>query len=162
MSDSGLIHFSLSSSIPVHLSPRQYLWDSLGLHPYLINLPVQYVSKKLMRVLTCLQNHFHLCYKWSTGRHKYSSERSISEAAQCFGNLCVYKPSALRKKPSDACLEKCVEGQRLFLSHTIRSVGSSVIVSALTNNVLTVTINLRLHSNVIKLRTASKNSQKVV
>ena len=74
----------------------------------------------------------------------------------------MYKPSALRKKPSDACLEKCVEGQRLFLSHTIRSVGSSVIVSALTNNVLTVTINLRLHSNVIKLRTASKNSQKVV
>jgi len=94
---------------------------------------LQYVSKKLMRVLTCLHNHFHLCYKWSSGRHKHSSERSISEAARRFGNLCVYKPCTLQKKPSDlrrscatnACLEKCVEGQSLFLSHTIRSVSSS-------------------------------------
>ena len=30
------------------------------------------------------------------------SRRSVSEAAPCFGNLCVYEPSALWKKPSDS------------------------------------------------------------
>ena len=32
-------------------------------------------------------------------RYKCSSGRSISEAASRFRNLCVYEPSALRKKP---------------------------------------------------------------
>ena len=36
----------------------------------------------------------------SSGGHKCSPRRSISEASPCFGNLCVYKPSALRKKLS--------------------------------------------------------------
>ena len=34
------------------------------------------------------------------GKHKCSSGRSVSEAAPRFRNLCVYEPSALRKKPS--------------------------------------------------------------
>ena len=33
-------------------------------------------------------------------RHKCSPGRFISEAAPRFGNLCVYEPSALQKKPS--------------------------------------------------------------
>ena len=40
------------------------------------------------------------CYKRSSGRHKRSFGRSVSEAAPHFGNLCVYKPSSLGKKPS--------------------------------------------------------------
>ena len=44
-------------------------------------------------VLLCL-------YKRRSRRHKCSSGRSISEAAPCYGNLCVYEPSALRKKPT--------------------------------------------------------------
>ena len=46
----------------------------------------------------------HLRYKRSSGRRKCSG-RSISEAAQQFGNFCVNKPSALCKKPS-ASLEE--------------------------------------------------------
>ena len=43
----------------------------------------------------------HLYYKQSSGRHKHSSGRSISKATLHFGNLCIYKPSTLRKKPSN-------------------------------------------------------------
>jgi len=39
------------------------------------------------------------------GRHKSSPGRSVSEAAPHFGNLCVYEPSALRKKPSTSSEE---------------------------------------------------------
>ena len=47
------------------------------------------------RLLTRLGRH-----KRSSGRCKRSPGRSVSEAAPRFGNLCVFKPSALRKKPS--------------------------------------------------------------
>ena len=39
-------------------------------------------------------------HKCSSRRHKDNPRRSVSEAAPCFGNLCVYEPSALREKPS--------------------------------------------------------------
>ena len=58
-----------------------------------------------------LQKPFHCCsaiplltrlgrHKRISGRRKRSPGRSVSEAALRFGNLCVFKPSALRKKPS--------------------------------------------------------------
>ena len=40
--------------------------------------------------------------KRERGRSKRERERYVSEAAPRFGNLCVYEPSALRKKPSDS------------------------------------------------------------
>ena len=47
-------------------------------------------------------------YKLTSGRHKCNFERSVSEAVQHFGHLCVYKssglckwPSGSRKKPSN-------------------------------------------------------------
>ena len=40
-------------------------------------------------------------YTPNSGRHKCCSGRSISKAALLFRNLCVYKPNALRNKPSD-------------------------------------------------------------
>ena len=43
--------------------------------------------------------------KRECGRPKCDCRRYVSEAAPCFGNLCVYIPSTLRKKPS-ASLEK--------------------------------------------------------
>ena len=43
--------------------------------------------------------------KRECGRSKRERGRYVSEAAPRFGNLCVYEPSALRKKPSDS-LEK--------------------------------------------------------
>jgi len=66
----------------------------------------------------CLWKPFHCCsafplktrlgrHKHSSGRHKCSSRRhkhssrgSVSEAALRFGNLLVYEPNALWKKPS--------------------------------------------------------------
>ena len=39
-------------------------------------------------------------HKRSSGRHKCSSGRSVSEAALHFGNLHVYEPSSLWMKPS--------------------------------------------------------------
>jgi len=39
--------------------------------------------------------------KCERGRSKREHGRYVSEAAPRFGNLCVYEPSALRKKPSD-------------------------------------------------------------
>jgi len=38
--------------------------------------------------------------KRKRGRSKRERGRYVSEAAPHFGNLCVYEPSALRKKPS--------------------------------------------------------------
>jgi len=40
--------------------------------------------------------------KRERGRSKRDRRRYVSGAAACFGNLCVYEPSALRKKPSDS------------------------------------------------------------
>ena len=40
------------------------------------------------------------------GRPKHKHRRYISKAAPCFGILCVYKPSALRKKPSTSSKKK--------------------------------------------------------
>ena len=40
-------------------------------------------------------------YTPNSGRHKRCSGRSISKAVPHFRNLCVYKPNALRNKPSD-------------------------------------------------------------
>jgi len=40
--------------------------------------------------------------KRERGRSKRERRRYVSEAAPRFGNLCVYEPSALRKKPSDS------------------------------------------------------------
>jgi len=40
--------------------------------------------------------------KHKRGRPKREHRRYVSEAAPRFGNLCVYEPSALRKKPSDS------------------------------------------------------------
>ena len=55
--------------------------------------------------ITCAgRNHFHDCVALPlqiSTRHKHSSGRSTSEAALCFGNLRVYEPSGLHKKPSD-------------------------------------------------------------
>ena len=52
----------------------------------------------------CLRKSFRYCsalpLQMQLGRHKCSSRRSVSKAAPHFGNLCVYEPSALRKKPS--------------------------------------------------------------
>ena len=64
----------------------------------------------------------HLRYEQSSGRHKCSSGRFISEAAQRFGNLCVYKSSALHKKPSNLqsncatnfTFRKCAKGRHCF------------------------------------------------
>ena len=39
--------------------------------------------------------------KRERGRSKRERGRYVSEAAPRFGNLCVYEPSAIRKKPSD-------------------------------------------------------------
>ena len=51
-----------------------------------------------------LQKTFHCCSAFplqtQLGRCKRSPGRSISKAALRFGNLCVYEPNALRKKPS--------------------------------------------------------------
>jgi len=41
-------------------------------------------------------------------RHKRRSGRSVSKAALRFGNLCVYEPSTLKKKPS-ASLEETLQ-----------------------------------------------------
>ena len=49
------------------------------------------------------------CYKHSSGRYKHSSRRSISEAARCFRNLCVYEPSTLQKKLSSSSKKKKVQ-----------------------------------------------------
>jgi len=49
--------------------------------------------------------HFH--YKWSSRRHEYSPERSLSEASQYFGNVNAYKPSAVSKEPSDLVAKLC-------------------------------------------------------
>jgi len=40
--------------------------------------------------------------KCERGRSKREYGRYVSEAAPRFGNLCVYEPSALQKKPSDS------------------------------------------------------------
>jgi len=40
--------------------------------------------------------------KCERGRSKRECRRYVSKAALRFGNLCVYEPSALRKKPSDS------------------------------------------------------------
>ena len=40
--------------------------------------------------------------KRERGRSKHERGRYLSEVAAHFGNLCVYEPSALRKKPSDS------------------------------------------------------------
>ena len=50
-------------------------------------------------------------HKRSSGRRKRSPGRSVSEAAPRFGNLCVFKPSALRKKPS-ASLEETFDSRK--------------------------------------------------
>ena len=51
-----------------------------------------------------LRKPFHCCSAFplqtQLGRHKHHSGRSVSEAALRFGNLCVYEPSTLQKKPS--------------------------------------------------------------
>ena len=51
-------------------------------------------------------------HKRSSGRHKCSPGRSVSEAALRFGNLCVYKPSTLRKKPSASSEETFDSGKK--------------------------------------------------
>jgi len=80
-------------------------------------------------------------YKQSFGRHKSSSRRSLSEAALRFGNICVYKPSSLRRKPSNpwkkpsnlqcSCaaytrLEKCSKCRHHFLLDTYCTVKGSL------------------------------------
>jgi len=70
-----------------------------------------------------LQKSFHCCsafpvqmqlgrHKHSSRRHKRSPGRSVSEPALRFGNLCVYEPSTLQKKPSmwSPTLNWCREG----------------------------------------------------
>ena len=59
-------------------------------------------THKMLRYV-CLRKPFHCCSAFllqtQLERHKRSPGRSVSEAALCFRNLCVYKPSPLRKKP---------------------------------------------------------------
>ena len=94
----------------------------------------------------CLLKPFPLyCFfavtKQSSGRHKRTSRRSLSEAALHFGNICAYKPSSLRKKPSNpwkkpsnlqcSCaantrLEKCSECRHHFLLDTYCTVKGSL------------------------------------
>ena len=91
-----------------------------------------------------LWNHFCLCARFplhtngSSRRHK---QRSVSELCSFFGNLCMYKLSALQKMPftslqeafqfskeaflfvAQPCrkhmVEKCSEGQHYMKIHTI-------------------------------------------
>ena len=53
-------------------------------------------------------------HKHSSGRHKCSSGISVSEAVPRFGNLCVYKPSALQKKPSMSSEETLLFLEEVF------------------------------------------------
>ena len=50
----------------------------------------------------------------SSGRHKRSSGRSVNKAAPRFRNLCVYEPSALRKKPSASLEETLRFSEEVF------------------------------------------------
>ena len=80
----------------------------------------------------------HLRYEQSSGRHKCSSGRFISEAAQRFGNLCVYKSSALHKKPSNLqsncatnfTFRKCAKGRHCFFFHACCTYMLSVITAS--------------------------------
>ena len=65
-----------------------------------------HVSRTTVRVFkndARLRKPFRCCSAFPLltwlGRRKRSPGRSVSEAALRFGNLCVFKPSALRKKP---------------------------------------------------------------
>ena len=62
---------------------------------------IQYASFKNdvhLRKPFCCCSTFPL--QTQLGRRKRSPGRSVSEASPCFGNLCVYEPSTLRKEPS--------------------------------------------------------------
>ena len=87
---------------------RLYNYSSATM--YVPQMPIRYASLKLMlrfenpSVAGPEFQDKRKCGrpKCERGRSKRERRRYVSKAAPRFGNLCVYEPSALRKKPSDS------------------------------------------------------------
>ena len=85
------LFYSPSSSMQPFHRPSLHYYQYFSIHFQHVHAMFHY--RCVFRTLQKLNQN--------SRRHKHSSGRSISKAALHFGNLCVYKPSTLCKKPSN-------------------------------------------------------------